>query len=62
MTHVIVYLRDAADCRAVERALRRRLPGVPYVILRAPVCRPGWLIELEGSAVTAQGNPAFAPF
>jgi enamine deaminase RidA (YjgF/YER057c/UK114 family) len=62
LTHVILYLRDAADRRAVERAFQHRLPGMPYLILRAPVCRPGWLIELEGCAVTPVGNPAFAPF
>lgn len=62
MTHVVVYLRDGADRSAVARALARQLPEVPSVILRAPVCRPGWLIELEGSAVTPAGNPAFQAF
>lgn len=62
LTHVLVYLRDAADRPRVERALRRRLPEMPYVILRAPVCRPGWLIELEGCAVTSAGDARFAPF
>ena len=62
LTHVLIYLRDAADRRPVERAFRRRLPEMPYIILRAPVCRPGWLIEIEGSAILPAGNPAFAPF
>jgi len=62
LTHVVVYLRDGADRSAIARALARDLAEVPWVILRAPVCRPGWLIELEGSAVTPAGNPAFAPF
>lgn len=62
MTHMLIYLRDGADRRAIERAFVRRFPSTPYVILRAPVCRPGWLIEIEGSAILPAGNPAFAPF
>jgi enamine deaminase RidA (YjgF/YER057c/UK114 family) len=62
MTYMLIYLRDGADRRPIEQAFRRRLPEMPYVILRAPVCRPGWLIEIEGSAILPAGNPAFAPF
>jgi len=62
MTHMLIYLRDGADRRPIERAFLRRFPDLPYVILRAPVCRPGWLIEIEGSAIVPAGNPSFAPF
>jgi enamine deaminase RidA (YjgF/YER057c/UK114 family) len=62
MTHMLVYLRDGADRRAIERAFLRRFPEMPYLILRAPVCRPGWLVEIEGTAILPTGNPAFAPF
>ena len=62
MTHMLIYLRDGADRRPIERAFLRRFPDLPYVILRAPVCRPGWLIEIEGSAILPTGNPAYAPF
>ena len=62
LTHMLIYLRDGADRRAIERAFRRRFPLLPYVILRAPVCRPGWLIELEGSAIVAANCPNLAPY
>jgi enamine deaminase RidA (YjgF/YER057c/UK114 family) len=62
MAYVLIYLRDGADRRPIERAFRRRFPDLPYVILRAPVCRPGWLIEIEGAAIIPAGNPAYAPF
>ena len=29
-----------------------KLKGIPYVILHAPVCRPGWLVEMECMALT----------
>lgn len=46
-----VYLRDAADLPIVREAFSE-LP-VPPLCLRAPVCRPAWLVECECLAVTA---------
>ena len=43
----LVYLRNAEDYAGVAPVIAERLPGVPYVILLAPVCRPDWLIEME---------------
>ena len=57
-----VYLRDSADAALVRNILAQRLPPeLPFVIVRAPVCRPAWLVEMECVAVNHQGNPAFAP-
>lgn len=57
-----VYLRDPADASPVRSVLARRLPPeLPLVVVRAPVCRPAWLVEMECVAVNSQGNPAFAP-
>ena len=58
-----VYLRDPADASSVLRVLKKRLPPeLPLVVVRAPVCRPAWLVEMECVAVNAKGDPAFAPF
>lgn len=46
-----VYLRDPADAEAIQEALGEKLTGIPHIILKAPVCRPGWLIEIEGIAI-----------
>lgn len=44
-----VYLRRPADFPAVRDALSARLPaGHPVLYLRADVCRPDLLIEIEG--------------
>lgn len=51
-----VYLRDIADYAVVNEILRKKLPGVPYCIVYAPVCRPGWLIEMECIAMNGKGN------
>ena len=42
-----VYLRDMADYNIVKVLFEKRFPNRPKAILLAPVCRPGWLIEME---------------
>jgi enamine deaminase RidA (YjgF/YER057c/UK114 family) len=51
LAQVIVYLRDPADAVKIAPLLHERLGSVPCVMVHAPVCRPGWLIEIEGIAV-----------
>jgi len=59
---MIVYLRDTADYGVVSQCFSERFPYIPHVIVHAPVCRPGWLIEMECIAVKAQVNACFARF
>lgn len=54
LAHIIIYLRDAADRNLVEDFFARQLPDVPRVIVLAPVCRPGWLIEAECIALKSR--------
>lgn len=49
--HIIVYLRDMADYTVVKEMFDMRFPNVPRMITLAPVCRPGWLVEMECMAV-----------
>lgn len=63
MCCLTVYLRDMADYEAIGAYLERVLPpSLPYVIVRGAVCRPKWLIEMEGIAISDAGNAKFAPF
>lgn len=48
---VIVYLRDPADYAVVKSIIDKRFPECPCVIVQAPVCRPGWLVEMECIAI-----------
>ena len=59
---MIVYLRDVADYDVVKEMYDARFPHTPKVFVLAPVCRPGWLIEMECMAVREQENKEFAPF
>jgi len=48
---MIVYLRDIADYSAVKKLCDTRFPDCPRIIVQAPVCRPGWLVEMECMAI-----------
>ena len=52
VSQIIVYLRDPSDYAVVSRLHLERFPHHPLIIVHAPVCRPGWLIEMECMAVT----------
>lgn len=56
---MIVYLRDVADYAVVNAMFEERFPGIPRVIVHAPVCRPGWLIEMECMATKEIKNEEY---
>ena len=60
--HMIVYLRDMADYAVVKDMFEERFPTTPKVYLLAPVCRPGWLIEMECMAVKAVSNDKYPKY
>lgn len=62
LASILVYLRDPADGAAVEGILREKLGSIPYVMVEAPVCRPGWLIEIEGIAIVSAIMPELPSF
>jgi len=62
VAQAIVYLRDPADHQVVKEMFEQHFPCLPKVILLAPVCRPGWLIEMECIAVKADQNENFANY
>jgi len=62
MMYMIVYLRDLSDFDCVKERLGRTLPLVPTIFVQAAVCRPEWLIEIEGVAIKAQKQPSHPLF
>jgi len=55
----IVYLRDTADYATVKDMFSENWPWLDPIIVLAPVCRPGWLIETECIACIGADNPQF---
>ena len=49
--NMIVYLRDISDYEKVRNIFDNRYPDMPKIYLWAPVCRPGWLVEMECMAL-----------
>ncbi len=45
-----VYLRDDKQIEGVIENCQKAAPHIPKIFLHAPVCRPGWLVEIEGEA------------
>lgn len=60
LKHLTVYLRDPADYRLVSAMLGERFPDLPMHIVHGAVCRPEWLVEIEGLAV-ARNDAAELP-
>lgn len=50
MQYFIVYLRDLSDFEDVEQYMQKRFPTKPHIVVQGKVCRPEWLIEMEGLA------------
>lgn len=59
---MIVYLRDPGDYHTVERLFNARFPNMPRVTVLAPVCRPGWLIEMECMGTCQRTDDRFRAF
>ena len=62
VTVMIVYLRDFADYDVVRRLYDERFPDKPHIIVHAPVCRSGWLIEMECMAIKPMDNATMPEF
>ena len=60
--HLLVYLRDIADYAVVQEMFEERFPNIPKVYLQAPVCRPGWLVEMECMAVKSISNEQYPAY
>jgi enamine deaminase RidA (YjgF/YER057c/UK114 family) len=62
MMHLTTYLRDPTDFMPVASYLAERFPDLPVLIVQGAVCRPQWLIEVEGVAVAGNDQPNLPSF
>ncbi len=62
IVHLIVYVRDPADREIITDRMRMRFPQTPMLVVLAHVCRPGWLVEVEGIAVVPTDDPSMPAF
>ena len=62
LMQLIVYLRDIADYQSVKRMFDEKFADTPKLIVLAPICRPGWLVEMECIAAKPITNNNFRDF
>jgi len=62
MQHFIVYLRNPADVDSVCNFLKKCLGDKPFQVVAGPVCRPDWLVEIEGIAIIPNADDALPVF
>lgn len=62
IAQMVVYLRDVNDADIVTQYLDEHLGDIPRVVVLAPVCRPGWLIEIECVAIKDISKPEYCVF
>ena len=57
-SHLLIYLRNPLQYNDVRRVVDQRVPStVPRIYLHGPVCRPTWLVEIEGIALKKTDAP-----
>lgn len=62
MAYLIVYVHDHRFAQhAVDIINNYFSPEIPCVVLQASICRPSWLVELEGFALINKSD-SFPPF
>jgi enamine deaminase RidA (YjgF/YER057c/UK114 family) len=62
LAHLIAYLRDPSDLALIEGRLNEQFAGLPTAIVQGAVCRPEWLIELEGVAIAKHPEASMPRF
>lgn len=62
LMYLTVYLRDPADFAQIRRRLSEQFAGLPVLVVHGAVCRPEWLIEVEGVAAIADGSSGLRAF
>lgn len=62
MQQFVVYLRDPSDVEIIRDILKERIGDMPFLVVTAPVCRPSWLVEIEGVAVIQNQDDSLPAF
>ncbi len=62
MAYLIVYIRTVKYRSQVEEVLKDTVDDkIPLIFVESPVCRPTWLVEMEGIGIISDSNE-FPPF
>ncbi|MEK6927618.1 MAG: Rid family hydrolase [Nanoarchaeota archaeon] len=58
LVYIIIYLRNSTDHKTVKDILKeKKLDQIPQIMVEGAVCRPEWLVEIEGVAIIQSSSP-----
>jgi enamine deaminase RidA (YjgF/YER057c/UK114 family) len=58
MAYLIVYVRNITEVTDVSKVLAQVVPAeTPVILVEGTVCRPAWLVEIEGVGIRDADNP-----
>jgi len=58
MAYFIVYMRNPSEIMKVRESIYRRISrDAPILFVEGSVCRPSWLVEVEGMAIAPAKEP-----
>jgi len=62
MQYLLLYVRNRKHYQFIQDILAEKLPAtIPLIPVEGSVCRPGWLIEMEGLAII-EDSTHYPPF
>jgi enamine deaminase RidA (YjgF/YER057c/UK114 family) len=62
MAYLVTYLRDPHSKDVVLDIIKQHIPeNLPLIIVNGSVCRPAWLVEIEGVGIIGD-DAAYPPF
>jgi len=62
LAYLVVYIRNITEAGKVKDVLRRFVrKGIPVIMVEGAVCRPSWLVEIEGLGIISK-KTAFPEF
>ena len=59
---VAIFADVIADYQLVDSYVEQHYPLIPRLLVLAPVCRPGWLVEVECLAIKSITGNQFPDF
>ena len=62
LAYLVIYLRSFKDEHKIMNIILEKIPeSLPYLLVEGPVCRPEWLVEIEGVGIIPD-KTAYPPF
>lgn len=62
IAYATIYLKNGSDYEIVIKYMKKHFRNLPYILVLASICRPGWVIEVECMAIVPNKSNMFLSF